>query len=70
MNRRHFLTGAGGAMAAGKLAGSPERRQSLSFCDCALQPQIAVPPGAGALVPVGSKARITNVKTFGVTTCS
>jgi galactonate dehydratase len=67
MNRRRFLAGAGGTMAAGKLAGSPTRRQSLSFCDCSLQPQAAVPPGAGALAAVGSKVRITNLKTFGVT---
>ena len=67
MNRRHFLAGAGGAMAVGRLAGSPGQRQSLSFCDCALQPQAAVPPGAGALASVGSKVRITNLKTFGVT---
>ena len=49
MNRRHFLSGAGGTLAAGKLAGAPARRPSLSFCDCALQPQAAVPVGAGAL---------------------
>src|SRR5674476_1028196 len=67
MNRRRFLAGAGGTVAAGKLAGSPGRRQSLSFCDCALQPQAATPPGAGALASVGSKVRITNLKTFGVT---
>src|SRR5512133_3178768 len=67
MKRRHFLTGAGGTLAAGKLAGSPGRRQPLSFCDCALQPQTAVPPGAGALASVGSRVRITNLKTFGVT---
>ncbi len=67
MNRRHFLTGAGGTVAAGKLAGSPTRRQSFSSCDCALQPQTAMPTGAGALASVGSKVRITNLKTFGVT---
>ena len=67
MNRRRFLAGAGGTVAAGSLAGSPTRRQSLSFCDCALQPQAAVPQGAGALAAVGSKVRITNLKTFGVT---
>ena len=57
MNRRHFLAGAGGTVAAGRLAGSPGRHRSLSFCDCALQPQAAVPPGAGALASVGSKVR-------------
>jgi galactonate dehydratase len=67
MNRRHFLSGAGGTLAAGKLAGAPARRPSLSFCDCALQPQATVPVGAGALEPFGSKVRITNLKTFGVT---
>src|SRR5438067_341904 len=39
----------------------------LSFCDCAMQPQAAIPAGASALVDFGSKVRITNVKTFGVT---
>src|SRR5215204_638529 len=67
MNRRHFLAGVGGTAAAGKLAGAPERRSPLSFCDCAMAPQAAVPPGAGALAAFGSKVRITNVKTFGVT---
>src|SRR5215471_21289446 len=67
MNRRHFLTGAGGTMAARKLAGSPGRQAALSFCDCALQPQAAAPPGASALAAFGSKVRITNLKTFGVT---
>src|SRR5215471_7081008 len=67
MNRRHFLTGAGGTMAARKLAGSPGRQAALSFCDCALQPQAVESPGAGALAAFGSKARITSLKTFGVT---
>src|SRR6516164_6527534 len=67
MNRRHFLAGAGGAVAAGELAGAPGRRSALSFCDCALQPQMTLPVGAGALAAVGSKVRITNLKTFGVT---
>src|SRR6516225_3530999 len=66
MNRRHFLTGAGGTMAAGRLAGSPGRRQPFSFCDCAMEPQ-AAPVGADALAAFGSKVRITNLKTFGVT---
>jgi galactonate dehydratase len=66
MNRRHFLAGAGGAAAAGRLAGAPGR-QSLSFCDCALEPQPAGPAGAAALAAFGSKVRITNLKTFGVT---
>jgi galactonate dehydratase len=39
----------------------------LSFCDCALQPQAAAPAGASALADFGSKVRITNLKTFGVT---
>jgi len=67
MNRRHFLTGATGAVATSQLAGAPGRHPSLSFCDCAMQPQAATPPGAGALADVGSKVRITNLKTFGVT---
>ncbi len=60
MNRRNFLAGAGVASAA-----TP--RRNMSFCDCAPQPQAAVPVGAGALAAVGSKVRITNMKTFGVT---
>jgi galactonate dehydratase len=67
MKRRHFLAGVGGTAAAGKLAGAPERRRPLSFCDCAMAPQAAAPPGASALAAFGSKVRITNVKTFGVT---
>src|SRR5512133_3299502 len=67
MKRRHFLTGTGGALAAGRLAGAPGRRQPLSFCDCGLEPQAASPAGAEALAPFGSKLRITNLKTFGVT---
>ena len=39
----------------------------MSFCDCALQPQAAPPAGASALADFGSKVRITNLKTFGVT---
>src|ERR1700693_1240393 len=66
MNRRHFLTGAGGTMAAGRLAGAPGRRPPFSFCDCAMAPP-AAPMGADALAAVGSKVRITNLKTFGVT---
>jgi galactonate dehydratase len=67
MNRRHFLSGAGGTLAAGQLAGQPTRRPPLAFCDCALEPQAAAPSGASALAPFGSKVRITNLKTFGVT---
>src|SRR5215472_18935626 len=66
MNRRHFLAGVGGGMAASNLAGAPAR-PALSFCDCALEPQAAVPPGANALAAFGSKVRITNLKTFSVT---
>lgn len=47
---------------------------ALGACACALAPQSAsnpggakVPLGAEALFPLGSKLRITNVKTFGVT---
>ena len=67
MKRRHFLAGISGTMAAGRVAGEPARRPPLSFCDCALEPQTATPPGASALVPFGSQVRITNLKTFGVT---
>src|SRR5437868_9046925 len=49
------------------MAGAPGRRPPLSFCDCALQPQVANPAGASALADFGSKVRITNLKTFGVT---
>ena len=49
------------------MLGAPGRRPSLSFCDCALQPQVVAPVGAGALADFGSKVRITNLKTFGVT---
>src|SRR5581483_1707605 len=63
MKRRQFLAG---AVAAGKLAGAPGR-QPFSFCGCALAPQATSPAGAGALQAVGSKVRITNLKTFGVT---
>src|SRR5689334_508207 len=61
MNRRHFLAGATGVAAA------PRKRANLSFCDCVLQPQAAAPPGANALAAFGSKVRITNLKTFGIT---
>ena len=65
MNRRRFLAGACGTMAA-RLAGESERREP-SPCGCALEAQTQVPPGADALAALGSKVRITNVKTFGVT---
>ena len=67
MKRRHFLAGVGGAVAAGNLAGGPARRPAFSFCGCALEPQAAAPPGATALAAFGSKVRITNLKTIGVT---
>ena len=67
MRRRHFLAGLGGTMAAGKLAGGPARRPTFSFCDCALAPQAVAPPDGDALAAFGSKVRITNLKTFGVT---
>lgn len=69
MNRRHFLAGAGGSMAASKLAARP----GLADCACALDPQQQAaatpvrPVGAEALFPFGSNVRITNLKTFGVT---
>jgi len=67
MNRRHFLAGVGGGMTAGNLAGVSSGRTPLSFCDCALEPQAVAPAGANALAAFGSKVRITNLKTFGVT---
>ena len=67
MNRRHFITGASGVVAASQLVGAPEGRPALSFCDCALQPQLATSPGATTLADLGSKVRITGLKTFGVT---
>ncbi len=60
MNRRHFLAGASGLFAAGKPGGP-------FACDCEPEPQTAAPIGAEALAAVGSKVRITNLKTFGVT---
>src|SRR5215471_8999088 len=68
MNRRHFLTGATGAVATSQLTGAPDRHPALSFCDCAMQPQAIAPAGAGALANVGSKVRITNLKTLDVMT--
>ena len=67
MNRRHFLAGVGGGMAVGNVTGASTRRPSLSFCDCALEPQAVAPAAASALAAFGSKVRITNLKTFGVT---
>ncbi len=67
MNRRDFLTATTGAVATSQLTGAPERHSALSFCDCAMQPRTAIPPGASTLSDVGSKVRITNLKTFGVT---
>jgi hypothetical protein len=67
MNGRDFLTATKGAVATSQLTGTPERPSTLSFCDCAMQPRIAIPPGASTLSDVGSKVRITNLKTFGVT---
>src|SRR6516225_8479998 len=67
MNRRDFLAGAGGTMTVGKLKNSRARRPELSFCDCALEPQAAIPVGGSALADLGSKVKITNLKTFGVT---
>jgi galactonate dehydratase len=67
MKRRQFLAGTTGGIAARGLAGAPGRRRAVSFCDCALEPQAAAPPGANALADFGSKVRITNLKTFGVT---
>src|SRR6266496_3267819 len=65
MNRRRFLAGACATMTTARLSGESER--GAAFCGCEPDPQIAAPPGAGALAAFGSKVRITNVKTFGVT---
>jgi galactonate dehydratase len=67
MNRRDFLTGASGAVATSQLVGAPAHSPALSFCDCAMQPQTAMGPGTTMLADVGSKVRITGLKTFGVT---
>src|SRR5437879_5396586 len=67
MNRRRFLAGTGGFLASGSLAGTPAARPEYSACNCAPDPQDAAPAGARALAPFGSKVRITNLKTFGVT---
>jgi galactonate dehydratase len=66
MNRRHFLAGFGGALASSKL-GSAERSSPVSACECEAEPQSAAPIGAAALAAHGSKVRITNLKTIGVT---
>lgn len=67
MNRRHFLTGASGAVATSQLAAAPGRGHALSFCDCAMQPQTAAATGTTMLADFGSRVRITGLKTFGVT---
>lgn len=68
MNRRRFLSGVGGGLAASEFAGRAARRPPSFSCDCAFDPQAVTPgPGANALAAFGSKVRITNVKTFGVT---
>src|SRR5512140_36788 len=67
MNRRHFLAGIGATVAKGKLASGAPNHPAYSFCDCSSEPQTAPPPGSSALAAVGSKVRITNLKTFGVT---
>src|SRR5437867_1081209 len=67
MNRRRFLAGTGGFLASGHLAGTPAVRPAYSACNCSPELQDAAPAGASALAPFGSKVRITNLKTFGVT---
>ena len=70
MKRRAFFgsvaaAAAGGLQAAGK-SGKPLHQYSIG-CDCSLQVASAVPPGLAAFKNVGSKLRITGMKTFGVT---
>ena len=65
MNRRHFLAGAGGwppaSWQAHPCAG---RRCRFAIAHWSLRRRAA---GASALAAFGSKVRITNLKTFGVT---
>src|SRR5262245_51669595 len=64
MIRRRFLGSL--AAAAGGLHGNPAPSYRIG-CGCAMAPQSAVPPGSEVFKDVGSKLRITGLKTFGVT---
>jgi galactonate dehydratase len=71
MRRRNFLgtlaTGIGG-IGISPVAGAPARRPDPAFgCGCAWAPASQLPPGADAFANVGSKLRITDMKTYGVT---
>jgi galactonate dehydratase len=60
--RREFL---GAVAAAGALK---DRRRSFRIgCGCDLAPAAALPPGSDVFKDVGSKLRITGMKTFGIT---
>ena len=68
MNRRHFLSGAGGTARGrqtGRFAGTPARRCRFAIARCSLRPPR--PRARTRSRSVGSKVRITNLKTFGVT---
>src|SRR5450755_4288282 len=62
MRRREFLE----SFAA--TAALPGARKSYRIgCDCALEPESAVPPGSEVFKDAGSKLRITDMKVFGIT---
>src|SRR5215467_12833947 len=62
MKRRQFL---GSLATAAGMRGA--RGASRLGCGCALAPASAIPPGSDVFKDVGSKLRITGMKTFGVT---
>src|ERR1051325_11401939 len=71
MKRRAFFGSVAAAAAAGGLQAAGKARKPLPQysigCDCSLQAAAATPPGLAAFKDVGSKLRITGMKTFGVT---
>src|SRR5438552_9958854 len=70
MKRRAFFGSVAAAAAAGGLQAGKARKPLPQYsigCDCSLQVASAVPPGLAAFKDVGSKLRITGMKTFGVT---
>ena len=66
MKRRHFL---GGLAGAAGLTAAPARKPLSTDCGCALfsDTPLGVVPGLAAFKDVGSKVRVTGMKTFGVT---
>jgi galactonate dehydratase len=70
MRRRNFLStlaaGAGG-LGVSRIAGAPVRRDPTFGCGCAFAPVTQLPPGADVFRDVGSKLRITDMKTYGLT---